>query len=263
MPLNYHYFKNPYGKGATTGAIGTLFEANAKRYFEAIQNDIECVIGKDKKDGYIFKFKLPSESNPEYTKKLFYDVVLYFLPVNGMMATETTTIKDYEIYAFSNQISFIFTYTHAMNRLKALIPWIPYKFYSKDALRIPATTRNPSDGVYFDKGLWYCMFYITNNKLENKLIADSKLDSKCDHRYVINNIRTQVQMLELRQFYDKNYKVAKEHDIKRGYDKQKYAGKRNKTEYMKTQALQAKTKAKGMFANMKSSLKPKTKNPGR
>ena len=267
MPLKFHYFKNPFGKGVSTGSANTITEVYAKRYFEAIEKDIEYDISLDEKTGeYIFKFLLPSEENPEYTKKLFYDVVFSVTPVIKEMINTTTTINDYDIRVFSNQIAFIYSYTHALRnpKIDGLIKWMPTRFYDRDAYNTPSKIRNPNEDLYFDKGIWYCMFCMKKNRLNEKKILHSVLTKRVTRRYVLDNIMSQTAKKEQRVYYDKNLKIKKEKDVERGYDKQKYEGIRNKREYLKNEEkMKAQMKAETKMKNMRADMKPKVKNPGR
>ena len=115
-----------------------------------------------KNDNYIAYLKIPSE----VVDKFYYDVLIEFRPPKK--AITGTTLKDYYVRFYSNDPSFVFTFTHAFIANKIFITELSDKM-SKKAIKEKAKEKNPKDQVGYVKSLYFAYLIMSKRGLFNKV----------------------------------------------------------------------------------------------
>jgi hypothetical protein len=190
MAITIDELKNPFGKGSTVVALKLIEQDLRVRYHSKIQSTMKVEILKEK-ESYIIHASIPSEGNikSENNKKIFYDVLLEFKPKNKESLT-SPSIRDYDLYAFSNSPGFMFTYTNIYKQYKSLFN-LPTKYYSSKALKQSADIRNPYSIIGTEKSIWWTIYYMEQNMLFRKTVIDTIVNKKLSLSTVISKITTQ------------------------------------------------------------------------
>lgn len=103
---------------------------------------------------YICYLKIPSE----VIDKFYYDVLIEFRPPGKITGN---SLKDYHVKFFSNDPSFVFTFTHAFVKNNLFIKDFANKM-SKKAIRERGKEKNPADQVGYVKSIYFA--YLIMNK---------------------------------------------------------------------------------------------------
>jgi hypothetical protein len=101
----------------------------------------------------------------------YYDVVLQFSPA-GLGKGLSTSISDYSIRFFSNDPSFMYTFTHAFYKNDLLIKDLMPRM-SKTALRKNADEKNPDNQIGYVKVFYFAYLIMENKSLFSKIRLDS------------------------------------------------------------------------------------------
>lgn len=170
------FLTNPTGKSSSSFARRDLIIADLEvRYDKLIKiKPIKIDMYRDK-DTYIFYFRIPSE---KFTKKLFYDVVLEFIPPSSNSST-IKTINNYRMKMFSNSPNFMFTYAYVYNKDNNLVTFLKSKISSK-ALKEPPKVKNPQMSYGFEKSVYFALLYLKRNKLylKSSLLSVNKIPNR-------------------------------------------------------------------------------------
>lgn len=166
----------------------------------------------EKKDTYLFRITMDSESNSNYTKNVGYDVVLELS--TDIKDNDSTTITDYNLKVFSNSPSFIYTFTNYFKKNGWLTQYIPKKYYIAKAYRQPAKVRNPMQILGIEKTLWMAVRYVRDNRLHIKGIFNQDPHNAKSIRSMIGVVQSQNKVMDdikLREKTkkEKNAKVSK------------------------------------------------------
>lgn len=127
-------------------------------------NRLETHLYQDK-NRYICYIKIPSEVVPNF----YYDVVVEFTePKKQLKDAVGYGLNKYNVRFFSNDPSFVFTFTHAFIKndmfIKELSPLM-----SKKAIKQKAVEKNPHDIVGYVKSLYFAYIIMNRKGLFNKL----------------------------------------------------------------------------------------------
>lgn len=164
-----NYLDNPAGVGAASTPNRDLVRGDYQKRFEVLlRNKSDQFFGwtyKDRED-YFIHVVVPSEDKERNNT---YDVVIKFTPPDAQYSKNSSSIKDYNIQIFSNSPSFTYTYAYVFDKEKLLVPELKdkYKIETFD----PPTTRNPYEGISYEKSTFMAIMYIliNENTLLNKL----------------------------------------------------------------------------------------------
>lgn len=221
MALKYDDFYHPFGRGSAAVNFSNKIKDLKERYFTTISKDIlvSCVYDRNR-DRYSFFFKLPSEQNKDYPTALMYDVILEFNP-NSQKRKElrdASSIKDYEIYIFSNSPGFVFTFDYVIkHKYKAFPKILPNNLLSKIAVSQPPEVRNRMEVMTIEKTTWWSLFHLEHNGYFDKNTLET-IKSKKGEKFFLNQIIS--QPLKLKEINDMK-KIVKE-------EKQKQLSRENK-----------------------------------
>lgn len=165
------YFNNPAGTGSAAITNRELVRGDLERRFnELYKNKKDLFLGNvyKNKDEYFIHVVIPSESKERNNT---YDVVVKFIPNDNVSSRNTNTVKDYGIQLFSNSPSFTFTYAYVFEKEGLLVPELKNKF--RDETFQPPTTRNPYEGINYEKTIFFGLMYILQNQhlLSKTLLA--------------------------------------------------------------------------------------------
>lgn len=151
------YIQNPMGKEnaviSNRVMYRNLYQSKLDKILvrEAGKIDIKAYhVGKR----YICYLKIPSE----VVDKFYYDVLVEFRSPGKITGT---SLKDYYVRFFSNDPSFVFTFTHAFVKNDLFIKDFANKM-SKKAIRERGKEKNPADQVGYVKSLYFA--YLIMNK---------------------------------------------------------------------------------------------------
>lgn len=170
-----------------------------------------------KSKGYIFVFKIPSET----VEELFYDVVIQFEPPNEEAAKDRT-INRYLLKLFSNSPNFVFTYVYVLNKSDMVVPFLIDKFNDK-ALNDPPKVKNPVEVYGFEKSCYYACLFIKELSLTNKFSLDANV-YLFNEKKVASGIKSDASKMA-------EYNMAKqrEKDVKKAKRKAKTAAASGKS----------------------------------
>lgn len=215
-------------------AIKTLHKGNAvfnlkekrlslmKNYLMNIANDLKYFVYYNQKtEQYIIRFKMPSESNAEFTKPFYYDVVFCFTPINKQQPVTTNTLSEYELHVFSNSPAFIFNYTYVFKKEGYLIPWVNSRYWSSAALKYRPVVRNRFEIVLYEKSVYFCYLAIMQHRLYKKDVLNSIAQKIKLNSDVMREVVSQNDKLVERRKWDKHFKETKKENVKRKYEKTK------------------------------------------
>lgn len=144
-------------------AISTkpLVDSYIQRYNNKLQNDIKGYCVRNKED-FVFHILIPSEKNEEYDKKIYYDVILQFYPVDKNNKTDLT-IRNYGLKVFCNSPSWMFGFTYIFAKTDNIPSFVPKKYYSKAALIEPPKQKNPYKLFGIDRVVFSALYYLEIN----------------------------------------------------------------------------------------------------
>jgi len=204
------------------------------------------------KDNFIFHFQIPSESYAD--KKLYYDVVLEFVPKTSDSLEKKSINTDYEIHFFSNSPAFMFTYAFVLFHNNMSVDWLD-KHLSREAIKNPPKERNPVQTFGFEKTCYYAALYIKNHNLFEKdiLIRESKLIKDRDLNKIFKEIMSCEDKLD-------QYNKFKAQQVKYNKEEKK---KKVKAQISANNKIAERNKnrknARSMKANMKTNMKANMK----
>ena len=193
-----------------------------KSYLMNIAQDIKYkVFYNTKTEQYIFTFKVPSESNPEFSKPFFYDVVFCFTPIDTRQEGVSNTLNEYKLTVFSNSPAFVFNYTYVFKQHGYLIPWVNSKYWSVTALKYRPTVRNKFEIILYEKSIYFCYLCIMQNNLYKKsILNDIKQDIR-NNSDTLREVIGQNDKLVERRKWDKYFKENKKEKVKQKWDRTK------------------------------------------
>lgn len=185
MSLVYDDFYHPLGRGNTAINFNAKFEELKKKYFTSIVKDIRVsAVKNEKKDIYIFFFKIPSEENDKYPTEVYYDVILEFIPKNKSDAN-ASDLKNYNINVFSNSPSFVFTFQYVIKHKYNAVPkCLPYNRLSTLAITKPPEIRNRNEILTVEKTTWWALFHLDRNGYLTKELANTIITKKPIDHYI-------------------------------------------------------------------------------
>ena len=194
------YIQNPMG-------VANAVISNRVMYRDLYTQKLDFILVREagnieyhlykKNDNYIAYLKIPSE----VVDKFYYDVLIEFRPPKK--AITGTTLKDYYVRFYSNDPSFVFTFTHAFIANKIFITELSDKM-SKKAIKEKAKEKNPKDQVGYVKSLYFAYLIMSKRGLFNKV----KYMEKYNDIAVKNMIMPADQKIELR--IEAQEKIAKQ-----------------------------------------------------
>jgi hypothetical protein len=164
-------FINPFKTGSAMLSVRALHAEYMSRYMRLIEPTIKAKCWEEKGEYYVH-LEVPSESNMEKERKVFYDVIYRF---DTKDKTELTNnhIYNYNCEAFCNNPSFAFSFTYVFNKNKCLLSNASKKLYSAIALKEPPKVRNPYNLLGISKDLWYAEYYMRRNQLFRKEVFNN------------------------------------------------------------------------------------------
>jgi hypothetical protein len=181
------YINNPAGmKNAVIShreMYRQLYSAKLDTIYLRENGKIDFVVYKSGND-YIIHMKIPSEKIEDF----YYDVVLQFSP-SGLGKDLSTSIKDYGVRFFSNDPSFMYTFTHAFHKNDLLIKDLMPKI-SKTALKKNADERNPDNQVGYVKSFYFAYLIMENKSLFSKIRLDS-MSNPYDKKKLLADVEDQ------------------------------------------------------------------------
>lgn len=199
MALTIDNFLTPM-KGNAAFNLNNKISEYKKKYFDKVAKDIlvSAVYNKHKETYYFF-FKIPSEENDKYPTAIMYDVMLEFSP-NKTTSKETAKnmadLKLYDIYAYSNSPSFIFTFDYVMkHRINGFPKSLPFNYLSRVAITKAPKVRNTYEIMTVEKTTWWAFYHLYRNGYLTKEVITSIL-SKNNENYFIKKMMTQPQKLK-------------------------------------------------------------------
>jgi hypothetical protein len=157
---------------------------------------------------YIYHCRIPSESR--YCKDVFYDIVFELYPANKS-DLKSTSLLTYGLRAFSNYITFQFSFTYAFNKNGLIIPWLAHKC-SSEALNTPAYKTNKAAIVQPDIKMWFAMKHFYRLRLYSKNVFENAINTTPANIQRI--CLTQRQVLLLRGETEKAARDKEKTDIK-------------------------------------------------
>lgn len=128
---------------------------------------------------YICYLKIPSEVVP----KFYYDVLIEFRkPKEG---TDGNSLKNYYVRFWSNDPSFVYTFTHAFIKNDLFIKDFSDKM-SKKAIKERAVEKNPSDQVGYVKSIYFAYLIMIKRGYFSKVrytdrYSESALKREIEH----------------------------------------------------------------------------------
>lgn len=160
-----------------------LYSAKLDTIYIRENGKIDFIVYKAKTDYYIH-MKIPSET----IEGFYYDVVLQFTP-SGLGHDISTSIKDYGVRFFSNDPSFMYTFTHAFHKNDLLIKDLTPRI-SKTALRKNADERNRDNQIGYVKTFYFAYLIMENKNLFSKIRLDS-MAQPYDKRILLDSVEDQ------------------------------------------------------------------------
>lgn len=162
---------NPTGKNTSFMASRQRIIENLNFKYEKLllkHKKFDFKVFKYKKDSYLFKFLIPSETK----ENLFYDIFLLFSPNEA--SKDDKSILRYDLKLFSNSPDFMFTYTYVLNENGFIIDFLKPKCSSK-ALKEAPTVKNPVETHGFEKSCYYACLYLKKMELLKKFDLDKNI----------------------------------------------------------------------------------------
>lgn len=178
------YTQNPMG---VANAVFSAREMYRAMYTEKLNKIMVREMGKityhlyKSKSKYYTYIKVPSE----VVDKFYYDVIIEFTPPKDIKSKTSRTLKDYTVRFYSNDPSFVFTFTHAFIKNGMFITEFSDKM-SKEAIKHKATMKNPKDEVGYVKSIYFAYLIMQKYDLFNKIKYFDKYDEKHVKRMVMD-----------------------------------------------------------------------------
>lgn len=179
------YIANPMGKNnAVMSAIArenqrAVYKAKFDNILLREKGLIDYKLYKDEKSNtYWVYIKVPSE----VVKEFYYDVVLKFYTDESVSEGGNNLFK-YKVKFFSNDPAFVFTYAHVFSKNNLFVKELSPRM-SSEALKSPASEKNPSNIVGYVKTLYFAYLVMENRGL-NKL---SRFNGECIPLNLVNLI---------------------------------------------------------------------------
>ncbi len=139
-------------------------------------NNIENHMYKDtKRKRYIAYIKIPSEA----IENFFYDVLIEFTEPSKTKdkVTVGSALNKYNVRFYSNDPSFVFTFTHAFNKNGIFFTDYADKM-SQRAIKEKATQKNKYDVVGYVKTLYFAYIIMSRKGLFNKNVYNELYSEK-------------------------------------------------------------------------------------
>ena len=159
------YIKNPMGGSVVTNRQ-VLMDMYRQKWNDLLVREngqINYYLYKGTDDFYVH-MKIPSEVVP----KFYYDVIArFYIDKHKTAGTLPANLNTYEIQFYSNDPSFVYTFTHAFNKNKMFIKDLESKMV-KAAIEKKAVEKNPRDEIGYVKSLVFMYFAIKQFNLFQK-----------------------------------------------------------------------------------------------
>lgn len=182
MDMTFHdYIQNPMGREnaviSNRVMYRNLYQEKLDKILvrEAGKIDIKAYhVGKR----YICYLKIPSE----VIDKFYYDVLIEFRAPKTIVGTD---LKDYLVRFYSNDPSFVYTFTHAFVKNDLFFKDFENKM-SKKAIRERGKEKNPADQVGYVKSIYFAYLimskrgYFSKTKYVDKY-SKTALDREIEH----------------------------------------------------------------------------------
>ena len=182
MDMTFHdYIQNPMGREnaviSNRVMYRNLYQEKLDKILvrEAGKIDIKAYhVGKR----YICYLKIPSE----VIDKFYYDVLIEFRPPKTIVGTD---LKDYLVRFYSNDPSFVYTFTHAFVKNDLFFKDFENKM-SKKAIRERGKEKNPADQAGYVKSIYFAYLimskrgYFSKTKYVDKY-SKTALDREIEH----------------------------------------------------------------------------------
>ena len=178
----YDYIQNPMGREnaviSNRVMYRNLYQDKLDKILvrEAGKIDIKAYhVGKR----YICYLKIPSE----VVNKFYYDVLIEFRPPKGILPE--ADLSKYLVRFYSNDPSFVYTFTHAFVKNDLFFKDFENKM-SKKAIRERGKEKNPADQVGYVKSLYFAYLimskrgYFSKTKYVDKY-SKASLDREIEH----------------------------------------------------------------------------------
>lgn len=165
-------------------------------------------------DMYLLHMKVPSEVVPNF----YYDSVILFHTDNPAVRT-SKTLKDYYVKFYSNDPSFVFTFTYAMAKNDMFIHDLDAKM-SKLALKNIAKERNPSASVGYVKSIYFTYLIMRNRNLFEKIIFEADIQ-KYSKKKLLGEVEHADDKIEKRQRLAEEISKAKRISKAKNINKEK------------------------------------------
>ena len=178
----YDYIQNPMGREnaviSNRVMYRNLYQDKLDKILvrEAGKIDIKAYhVGKR----YICYLKIPSE----VVDKFYYDVLIEFRPPKGILPE--ADLSKYLVRFYSNDPSFVYTFTHAFVKNDLFFKDFENKM-SKKAIRERGKEKNPADQVGYVKSLYFAYLimskrgYFSKTKYVDKY-SKASLDREIEH----------------------------------------------------------------------------------
>lgn len=162
------YIQNPGGKKNAAYSFKDMYR---KMYTEKLDKlrvrengIIKYALYITDTDFYIH-MKIPSEVVP----KFYYDTIARFTPPKGKgEVIQSQNLNNYDVQFYSNDPSFVYTFTHAFIKSDMFITDLEFKM-NKLALKHVAKERNPQDQVGYVKSIFFMYLEMKRLNLFSKL----------------------------------------------------------------------------------------------
>lgn len=183
MDMTFHdYIQNPMGREnaviSNRVMYRNLYQEKLDKILvrEAGRIDIKAYhVGKR----YICYLKIPSE----VINKFYYDVLIEFRPPKKIITG--SDLKDYLVRFYSNDPSFVYTFTHAFVKNDLFFKDFENKM-SKKAIKERGKEKNPADQVGYVKSIYFAYLimskrgYFSKTKYVDKY-SKAALDREVEH----------------------------------------------------------------------------------
>lgn len=176
------YIQNPMGvKNAVISnreMYRTMYTEKLNKILVRESGKVVYYLYKSNKKYYAY-LKIPSEVVPNF----YYDVIIEFSePKDGIKITDRT-LRNYEARFYSNDPSFVFTFTHAFIKNGMFLDSFKDKM-SKEAVKQNADEKNPTNQIGYVKSLYFAYLIMNQRGLFNKILYVE--------RYVERNLKSMV-----------------------------------------------------------------------
>lgn len=176
------YIQNPMGvKNAVISnreMYRTMYTDKLNKILVRESGKVVYYLYKSNKKYYAY-IKVPSEVVP----KFYYDVIIEFSePKDGIKVTDRT-LRNYNVRFYSNDPSFVFTFTHAFIKNGIFLDNYKDKM-SQQAVKQNADEKNPTNQVGYVKSLYFAYLIMNQRGLFNKILYVE--------RYVERNLKSMV-----------------------------------------------------------------------